>query len=365
MTRVIFYKYPEGIPTETSTIVWRYGKETVSLHESVNIMDNKMEITQKHTICVLDGHALNPGDLSWDGIAALGDFTLYDRTDPQEVISRAKDADILLINKINMTADVINQLPNLKYIGEQATGFNNIDLKTAKERGIIVTNIPAYSTDSVAQLVFAHILNITNRVGHYAREVREGEWTHSKDFCYWDTTLTELKGKKLGVVGLGHTGSAVARIAEGFGMEVYAYTSKNFLQLPHNIHKVDLDELFTTCDVISLHCPLTTDTQDLVNATRLKTMKRTAILINTSRGPVVNEHDLAEALNNGVIAAFGGDVLSTEPAKADNPLLTAKNCYITPHTAWGTLEARTRLMTILKENIEAYLSGKPKNVVNK
>lgn len=324
-----------------------------------------MDTNQKHTICVLDGHALNPGDLSWESIAALGDFTLYDRTNPEDVIERAKDADILLINKINMTADVINRLPRLKYIGEQATGFNNIDLEAAKERGIIVSNIPAYSTDSVAQLVFAHILNITNRIGHYAQEVREGKWTQSKDFCYWDTPLIELKGKKIGIVGLGHTGSAVARIAEGFGMEVYAYTSKNFLQLPHNIHKVSLDELFSTCDIISLHCPLTPDTQHLVNASRLKSMKPTAILINTSRGPVVNEQELATALNNGTIAAFGGDVLSVEPARADNPLLTAKNCYLTPHTAWGTLEARTRLMTILKENIEAFLSGKPQNVVNK
>lgn len=324
-----------------------------------------MKTTQEHTICVLDGYALNTGDLNWDDIAAYGQFTLYDRTAPEQVVERAKDADILLINKINMSADVIRQLPNLKYIGEQATGFNNIDLQAAKKRGIIVTNIPAYSTDSVAQLVFAHILNIANRVGHYADEVRQGQWTTCKDFCYWDTPLMELTGKKIGIVGLGHTGTAVARIAESFGMKVYAYTSKNFLQLPHDIHKADLDELFSTCDIISLHCPLTPDTKDLVNAARLKLMKRTAILINTSRGPVVNEHDLAEALNNGIIAAFGGDVLSTEPPKADNPLLTAKNCYITPHIAWGTREARGRLMTILKENIEAWLNGKPKNVVNK
>lgn len=324
-----------------------------------------MKTTQQHTICVLDGHALNPGDLSWNEIASLGKLTIYDRTTPEDVIERAKDADILLINKINMTADVINQLPNLKYIGEQATGFNNIDLQTARERGIIVTNIPAYSTNSVAQLVFAHILNITNRVGHYAKEVRKGSWTNSLDFCYWNTPLIELAGKTIGIIGLGHTGQAVARIAEGFGMKVCAFTSKNFLQLPHDIRKVSLDELFSTCDVISLHCPLTSETKNLVNADRLKLMKKTAILINTSRGPVINEKDLADALNSGTIAAFGGDVLSSEPPKADNPLLTAKNCYLTPHTAWGTHEARTRLMTILKENIEAYLNGKPQNVVNK
>lgn len=324
-----------------------------------------MKTTQQHTICVLDGHALNPGDLSWNEIASLGKLTIYDRTTPEDVIERAKDADILLINKINMTADVINQLPNLKYIGEQATGFNNIDLQTARERGIVVTNIPAYSTNSVAQLVFAHILNITNRVGHYAKEVRKGRWTNSLDFCYWNTPLIELAGKTIGIIGLGHTGQAVARIAEGFGMKVCAFTSKNFLQLPHDIRKVSLDELFSTCDVISLHCPLTSETKNLVNADRLKLMKKTAILINTSRGPVINEKDLADALNSGTIAAFGGDVLSSEPPKSDNPLLTAQNCYLTPHTAWGTHEARTRLMTILKENIEAYLNGKPQNVVNK
>lgn len=321
--------------------------------------------TREHRICVLDGYTLNPGDLSWNGIAELGEFTLYDRTKPEEVIERAENADILLINKINMTAEVMARLPQLKYIGEQATGYNNIDLKAAKERHITVTNIPAYSTDSVAQLVFAHILNITNRVGHYANEVKDGVWTNSPDFCYWNTPLVELKGKRIGIVGLGHTGSAVARIAEAFGMEITAYTSKNFLQLPHNIRKVSLDELFSTCDIISLHCPLTPNTKGLVNAERLKQMKKTAILINTSRGPVVNEHDLAEALNKGAIAAFGGDVLSSEPPKANNPLLSARNSFITPHTAWGTLEARTRLMNILKENIEAYLAGKPQNVVNK
>lgn len=324
-----------------------------------------MNMTKEPIICVLDGHALNPGDLSWEGIAALGDIRIYDRTTPEQVIERAKDADILLVNKINMTAEVISQLPRLKYIGEEATGYNNIDLAAAKERNIVVTNIPAYSTDSVAQLVFAHILNITNRVGHYAREVRAGKWTQSKDFCYWNTPLLELKGKIIGIVGLGHTGTAVARIAEGFGMEVYAYTSKNFLQLPHDIHKASLDELFSTCDIISLHCPLTPDTKNLVDAKRLKSMKKTAILINTSRGPVVNEKDLAEALNSHAIAAFGGDVLSTEPPQADNPLLSASNCFLTPHTAWSTREARTRLMTILQENIEAYLKGKPQNVVNK
>lgn len=324
-----------------------------------------METTQKPVICVLDGYALNPGDLSWDGIAELGDLTVYERTASSEVTARASEAEILLVNKIAMTKDVINALPRLKYIGEQATGFNNIDLEAARQKGIVVTNIPAYSTDSVAQLVFAHILNITNRVGHYAREVRDGRWTSNPDFCYWNTPLMELRGKRIGIVGLGHTGSAVARIAESFGMEVWAYTSKNFLQLPHDIHKASLDELFSSCDIISLHCPLTPQTKDLVNAARLKQMKKTAILINTSRGPVVNEHDVAEALKNGTIAAFGADVLSTEPPAADNPLLSAPHCFLTPHTAWGTLEARTRLMTILKENIEAYLKGKPQNVVNK
>jgi glycerate dehydrogenase len=316
-------------------------------------------------IVVLDGFAGNPGDLSWKEIQALGECTIYDRTAPEEKLERAKDADIILTNKVPFSASDFDQLPNLKYIGVLATGYNIIDTEAAKAHGIVVTNIPAYSTNSVAQMVFAHLLNITNSVQHYTDEARAGVWSKNPDFSYQNTQLLELHRKKIGIVGLGNIGRAVARIAIGFGMEVFAYTSKSHFQLPPEIHKMSLDELFSECDIITLHCPLTPKTKNLVNAERLKTMKPTAILINTSRGPVVNEQDLADALNNGTIYAAGMDVLSQEPPKADNPLLSARNCYITPHIAWATKDARIRLMEITIENIKAFLDGQPVNVVNK
>lgn len=316
-------------------------------------------------IVVLDGYAANPGDLCWDELKALGECTVYDRTAPAEVLERSAGAEILLTNKTVITAEHIAALPELKYIGVLATGYNIVDVTAAKEHGVIVTNIPAYSTDSVAQMVFAHILNIALQVQHHSEEVHKGRWTDSKDFCFWDTPLIELHGKKIGIVGLGHTGYATARIAIGFGMQVYAYTSKTHFQLPPEIHKMELDELFRECDIISLHCPLTDSTREMVNAERLRLMKSTAILINTGRGPLINEQDLADALNNGTIYAAGVDVLSQEPPRADNPLLTAKNCYITPHIAWASTAARERLMQIMLENIRAYLEGKPVNVVNK
>lgn len=254
-------------------------------------------------------------------------------------------------------------LPQLKYIGVLATGYNIVDVAAAKERGIIVTNIPAYSTPSVAQMVFAHLLNIAQQVKHHSDEVRSGRWSASKDFCFWDTPLLELRGMKIGIVGLGHTGYTTARIAIGFGMEVYAYTSKSSFQLPPEIKKMELDQLFAECDIVSLHCPLTEDTRELVNARRLKLMKPSAILINTGRGPLVNEQDLADALNNGQIFAAGLDVLSQEPPCPDNPLLTARNCYITPHIAWASTAARTRLMNILLDNVKGYLNGKVINNV--
>lgn len=315
-------------------------------------------------IVVLDGYAANPGDLCWDELKALGECTVYDRTAPAEVLERSAGAEILLTNKTVITAEHIAALPGLKYIGVLATGYNIVDVAAAKEHGVIVTNIPAYSTDSVAQMVFAHILNIAQQVQHHSEEVHKGRWTDSKDFCFWDTPLLELHGKKIGIVGLGHTGYATARIAIGFGMEVYAYTSKTHFQLPPEIHKMELDELFSECDIISLHCPLTDTTREMVNAGRLRLMKPTAILINTGRGPLVNEQDLADALNNGTIYAAGVDVLSQEPPRADNPLLTAKNCYITPHIAWASTAARERLMRIMSGNIRAYQDGKPINVVN-
>lgn len=316
-------------------------------------------------IVILDGYAANPGDLSWDGLKALGECTIYDRTAPEDVLERAKGAEAILTNKVAITAGHMAALPDLKYIGVLATGYNIIDIAVAKERGIIVTNIPAYSTPSVAQMVFAHILNITNRVQHYTDEIREGKWTNSNDFCFWDTPLIELLGKKIGLIGLGQTGYNTARLAIGFGMKVWAYTSKSRLQLPPEIRKAELNQLFRECDIVSLHCPLTEATRNLVNAERLAMMKPTAIIINTARGPLVNEQDLADALNSGKIYAAGVDVLSTEPPRADNPLLTARNCFITPHIAWATSAARERLQTILLENIKAYLDGKPVNNVAK
>lgn len=308
-------------------------------------------------IVVLDGYGLNPGDLSWKGMEALGELTVYDRTSPSELMERSEGAEALITNKTLITAENMEALPDLKYIGVLATGYNVVDIEAAKARGIVVTNIPAYSTSSVAQMVFAHILNITQRVGHYAEENSKGRWTNNADFCYWDTDLVELDGKKMGIVGFGNIGQATARIAQAFGMEVLLYTSKEQSALPQGMRKVALDELFAESDVISLHCPLTTDTKEMVNAERLKLMKPGAILVNTGRGPLVNEQDLADALNEGRIAAAGLDVLSIEPANADNPLLGAKNCFITPHIAWATKEARTRLMQIAVQNLKSYQEG--------
>ena len=314
-------------------------------------------------IVVLDGYGLNPGDLSWDAVSQLGELTVYDRTSSEEVIARSAGAEAILTNKTVITAEIMEALPDLKYIGVLATGYNVVNIDAAREKGIVVTNIPAYSTPSVAQMVFAHILNIAQQVQHHSEEVRKGRWTNNTDFCFWDTPLIELREKKIGLVGLGHTGFNTARIAIGFGMQVTAYTSKSSLQLPPEIKKRTLDELFSECDIVSLHCPLTDETKELVNAERLRLMKPTAILINTGRGPLVNEQDLADALNAGKLYAAGLDVLSSEPPKADNPLLTARNCYITPHIAWASLEARTRLMDILVENIKAFQAGKPVNNV--
>ena len=261
---------------------------------------------------------------------------------------------------------MIQKFPeSVKLICEAGTGYNNIDLEAARKKGITVCNIPAYSTPSVAQMVFAHILNIAQQVQHYTDEIRNGRWSDSPDFCFWDTPLIELRGKKIGIIGLGQTGYNTARIAIGFGMKVCAYTSKTNFQLPPEIRKMELDELFRECDIISLHCPLTDSTREMVNAERLRLMKPTAILINTGRGPLINEQDLADALNNGTIYAAGVDVLSQEPPRADNPLLSARNCYITPHIAWASTAARERLMQIMLENIKAYQDGKPVNVVNK
>lgn len=313
-------------------------------------------------IVILDAHTVNPGDLSWERISDLGETTVYPRTAPDEVVGRCEDADIVLTNKVVLDADTLNMLPHLKYIGVLATGYNVVDLETASRQNIVVTNIPSYSTQSVAQMVWSHILNITNRVEYYTLRNHDGRWTNSPDFCYYDFTHQELCGKTLGIVGLGSTGMAVARIALAFGMKVIAFTSKD--SLPEGIRKVTMEQVFSQCDILSLHCPLNKETYHLVSHARLQLMKPSAIIINTSRGPVVNEQDLADALNSGKIAAFGCDVLSSEPAKADNPLLKARNCFITPHIAWATKEARIRLIDICADNIRSFMKGKTINQVN-
>ena len=315
-------------------------------------------------IVVLDGYGVNPGDLSWEKLEELGELTVYERTAPEEVLTRTEDAEIVLTNKVVLSADVLCKLPKLKYIGVLATGYNVVDTEAARAQGVAVTNIPAYSTDSVVQMTFAHILNITNRVAHYARENREGKWARSKDFCYWDTPLLELSGLTLGVVGLGNIGMKVARVARTLGMEVYAATSKSSSSLPEGIQKTTFKGLLGVCDILTLHCPLTPDTRELVNAKTLGMMKRGAVVINTGRGPLVNEDDVAEALRSGQLAAYGADVMCQEPPREDNPLLAEPNAFITPHVAWATIDARRRLMKIAADNIKAFVEGKPVNVVD-
>jgi len=323
---------------------------------------------------VLDAYTLNPGDLSWEWLNQLGEAVVYPRTAPEDVVCRCQGADAVLTNKVVLGEAEMAQLPELKYIGVLATGYNVVDLAAASARGVVVTNIPAYSTASVAQSVFAHILNITNRVGHYAEENRStspqaskragSRWAESIDFSYYDTPLTELDGKTMGIVGYGRTGSRTAAIALAFGMTVRVYTSKPQDALPEGVVKTTLDDIFRLSDIVSLHCPLTPDTHHLVNAARLSLMKPTAILINTSRGPVVDEQALADALRRGTIQAAGVDVLDHEPPSPDCPLLTAPNCFITPHIAWATREARIRLMDICRQNLAAFANGQPINVVN-
>ncbi|MBQ6195328.1 MAG: D-2-hydroxyacid dehydrogenase [Prevotella sp.] len=315
-------------------------------------------------IVELDGYAANPGDLSWEPLQELGELTVYDRTPASLVVERAKDADIILINKVLITEEVLSQLPRLKYIGVLATGYNVVDVKAATKRGIVVTNIPAYSTESVAQMTFAHILNITNRIGHYARQSREGRWSSNPDFCYWDTQLWELSGKTIGIVGLGNIGMRVATIARYFGMDVFAYTSKNSADLPEGIQKTTLDGLFAVSDIVSLHCPLTADTRHLINRESLEKMKEGSILINTGRGPLVDEEAVADALASGHLGGYGADVMIDEPPSPNNPLLAQRNAFITPHIAWATREARQRLMDICVRNVKAFIEGKRQNAVN-
>ena len=315
-------------------------------------------------IVILDGFTANPGDLSWERLAALGELTVYERTTAQQTIERAAEAEIVLTNKVLLRRQEIEQLPKLRYIGVLATGYNVVDIDAACERGIVVTNVPAYSTESVAQMVFAHLLTVTNRTEHYARQNREGRWTSSPDFSYWDTRLTELAGKTFGIVGLGNIGSRVAAIANAFGMKVMAYTSKEASLLPPYIHKGTMAEVLEQSDVVSLHCPLTDNTHHLICRDTLKLMKPTAILINTGRGPLVCEEDVAEALNTGSLYAYCADVLSKEPAEASNPLLKCPTAYITPHIAWATEEARRRLVDVAVGNVCTFVGGTPQNVIS-
>lgn len=315
-------------------------------------------------IVILDGYTANPGDLSWGSLKELGEVTVYERTRREEIAGRAADADIVLTNKVVMDREMMALLPRLKYIGVLATGYNVVDIEAARERDIIVTNVPAYSTESVAQTVFAHLLTVTNRTEHYAQQNRQGRWAENRDFCYWDTELTELAGKTMGIVGLGHIGRRVAEIALAFGMQVKAMTSKKAEELPAGIQKAELQSLLASADVVSLHCPLTEGTRHLIHRETIRLMKPSAILINTGRGPLVDDEALAEALNEGRLRAYCADVVTEEPPKADHPLLHAPNAFITPHIAWATVEARKRLLQTAIGNVEAFVNGHPVNVVS-
>jgi glycerate dehydrogenase len=315
-------------------------------------------------IVVLDGYTLNPGDLTWEGLEALGDTTVYDRTPADQVVERAQDADVVLVNKVLMTREVQAQLPELEYIGVLATGYNIVDTEAACERGIVVTNIPTYGTQSVAQMVFAHLLNLTQHVAHHSDTVKAGRWANSVDWSYWDFPMIELHGLTMGIFGFGRIGRNTAAIAKAFGMQVIAFDEYVQDSGDPNVRMVNLETLFKESDALTFHCPLTPETLGVCNAARLATMKPTAFVINTSRGPVINNADLADALNRGVIAGAGLDVLDVEPPTMDNPLLTAKNAYITPHISWATKSARARLMGTAVANVKAFAEGRSENVVS-
>jgi glycerate dehydrogenase len=316
-------------------------------------------------IVVLDGYTLNPGDLSWDKLFNLGEVVLHDRTPADKIKERSLDADVLITNKTPLTEETINDLPHLKYIGVLATGYNIVDTSAAKRRNIIVTNVPAYSTMSVAQLTFALLLELCHHVQKHSDSVMEGKWAESVDFSNWDFPLIELSGKTLGIIGFGNIGKKVADIATVFGMNIIAASRHETDQSERkNFRWAEINEVLAQADIVSIHCPLLPETKGLINAESLKRMKRSAFLLNTSRGHVVVEPDLADALNNGIIACAAIDVLSIEPPAKDNPLFKAKNCLITPHIAWATKEARGRLMDIAVNNLAAFINGKRVNVVN-
>ncbi len=316
-------------------------------------------------IVILDGYAGNPGDLSWEPMHALAPCDIYDFGTADTVVERCRDAEMVLTNKVPIDAATITQLPELKYIGVMATGFNVVDVAEATRRGIVVTNVPAYSTDSVAQLTIAHLLNICWQPQHYTDEAHDLKWTNCGSYAYFNTRLIELAGKQLGVVGMGNIGSAVARIAQAMNMRVMALTSKSPDELPAGILKADnIEHLLRTSDVLTLHCPLNADTTGMINAERLAMMKQGSIVLNLARGALIVEQDLADALNSGHLYAAAIDCTAVEPPAADHPLLTARNCYITPHIGWTSYEARVRLMDVITQNVAAYLAGNPVNVVN-
>lgn len=322
-------------------------------------------------IVILDGYAENPGDLSWEGFEKLGELTVYDRTpreDVEEILRRIGDAEIICTNKTLIGREVIERAPKLRYIGVLATGYNVVDVDAAAKRGIPVTNIPSYGTAAVAQHVMALLLEICNRTGHHSQAVHEGRWQRSEDFCFWDYPLMELAGKTVGIIGYGHIGKAAARLAGAFGMKVIACRRPGHSVLENvqddGVSMVTIEELFERADVISVHCPLFPETEGLICRENISKMKDGVIIINTARGPIVQEKDLAEALNSGKVYAAGVDVVSTEPIRDDNPLLTARNCFITPHIAWASRESRQRLMDTAVDNLRAFLAGEPVNVVN-
>ncbi|TJX15817.1 D-2-hydroxyacid dehydrogenase [Tissierella creatinini] len=321
-------------------------------------------------IVVLDGYTLNPGDLTWDGLKLFGDLIVYDRTsfdlqDEELIIKRGKDADIIFTNKTPLTRNILEQMPNLKFIGVLATGYNIVDTIAAKERGIVVSNIPSYGTSAVAQMTFGLLLELCNHIGAHNESVCKGEWTNNPDWSYWKYPLIELSDKTMGIIGYGRIGQAVGKIAQAFGLKVLAMSNSPRQELEsENMKYVGLDELLSKSDVISLHCPLVDSTMGIINKDNINKMKKNAILINTARGQLVIEEHLADALNEGRISGAALDVVSSEPIKSDNPLLKAKNCIITPHIAWAPKESRERLMNIAIRNLKAYLDGKPVNVVN-
>lgn len=313
-------------------------------------------------IVILDGNTINPGDIDWKPLEALGELDYYPRTNPEDVIARSQGADVLIISKIVMNREVIDQLPDLKYIGVIATGFNVVDIKYAREKGITVTNIPDYCSGSVAQMVFAHIFNYARGVQHYTDSVKQGNWGKADDFCYWDTHQMEMDNKVIGLIGYGTIGHKVARIAQAMDMKVIAYDP--YASEIDGVELKDLDSVLSESDIVSLHCPLTEETKHIICTKNLRKMKKTSFVINTGRGPLVKSDDLANALNDDMIGGAGLDVLEVEPPKDGNPLIGAKNCYLTPHLGWASREARIRLVQMVADNLEGYKKGNPINVVN-